>query len=112
MSFTRGAVWFVAIPDVGDKPALIVSWQPIQQALKSAIVARITSVEKRRSLPTAVQLAPGEAGLDQGVYVLCHDLFTIDRGLFRRHSATLSPPRLLEVVQRCVALSTSELGRS
>jgi mRNA-degrading endonuclease toxin of MazEF toxin-antitoxin module len=97
VSFTRGAVWFVDIPDVGDEPALIVSWQPIQQALGAAIVARITSVAKKRSLPTAVRLEPGEAGLDRGGYVLCHDLFTIDRELFRRQTGALSPPRLLEV---------------
>lgn len=97
MSFARGAVWFVAIPEVGDKPALIVSWQLIQRALNAAIVARISSVEKRRSLPTAVQLDAGEAGLDRGGYVLCHDLFTIDRDLFRRYTGTLSPARLIEV---------------
>ena len=32
MSFTRGAVWFVELPGAGDKPVLIVSWQPIQKA--------------------------------------------------------------------------------
>jgi mRNA-degrading endonuclease toxin of MazEF toxin-antitoxin module len=97
MSFSRGAVWFVAIPEVGDKPALIVSWQPIQQALNAAIVARITSAEKRRSLPTAVRLEPGDGGLEQAGFVLCHDLFTVDRDLFRRYAGTLSPQKLLEV---------------
>ena len=82
----RGAVWFVDIPGVGDKPALIVSWQPIQDALKAAIVARITSAEKKRSLPTAISLNAGEGGLEQPGYVLCHDLFTIDRDQFRRHA--------------------------
>jgi mRNA-degrading endonuclease toxin of MazEF toxin-antitoxin module len=97
VSFTRGAVWFVDIPGVGDKPALIVSWQPIQQALEAAIVARITSAEKKRSLPTAVRVEAGDAGLDRPGYVLCHDLFTIDRDLFRRFSGSLTPQRLLEV---------------
>jgi len=97
VSFSRGAVWFVDIPGVGDKPALIVSWQPIQVALKAAIVARITSVEKKRSLPTAVRLDAGEAGLDQPGYVLCHDLFTIDRELFRRYSGELTLQKVLEV---------------
>ena len=97
MSFSRGAVWFVDIPGVGDKPALIVSWQPIQDALKAAIVARITSVEKKRSLPTAVPVGAGEAGLEQPGYVLCHDLFTIDRDLFRRYSGTLTLQKVLEV---------------
>ena len=97
MSFTRGAVWFVELPGIGDKPALIVSWQPIQRAFGVAIVARITSVGKRRALPTAVSLDAGEAGLDRGGYVLCHDLFTLDRDVFRRCTGRLSPPRLLQV---------------
>jgi mRNA interferase MazF len=97
VSLIRGAVWFVEIPGVGDKPALIVSWQPIQDALKAAIVARITSVEKKRSLPTAVALEAGEAGLEQPGYVLCHDFFTVDRELFRRHAGSLTPAKLLEV---------------
>jgi mRNA interferase MazF len=97
VSFTRGAVWFVEIPGVGDKPGLIVSWQPIQDALDAAVVARITSAAKRRSLPTAVALDTGEAGLEQPGFVLCHDLFTIDRDLFRRYAGSLSAPRLLEV---------------
>jgi mRNA-degrading endonuclease toxin of MazEF toxin-antitoxin module len=97
VSFSRGAVWFVALPGIGDKPALIVSWQPIQQALGVAIVARITSVEKRRGLPTAVPLDAGEAGLDRAGDVLCHDLLTLDREVFRRYTGRLSPPRLLQV---------------
>jgi mRNA-degrading endonuclease toxin of MazEF toxin-antitoxin module len=97
VSFTRGSVWFVGLPGIGDKPAVIVSWQPIQQALGAAIVARITSVEKRRALPTAVALDAGEAGLDRGGYVLCHDLFTLERDVFRRFTGRLSAPRLLQV---------------
>jgi len=97
VSFTRGSVWFVDLPGIGDKPALIVSWQPIQNALSAAIVARITSVAKSRSLPTSVALDAGEGGLQQPGYVLCHDLVTINRHSFRRHSGALTTPRLLEV---------------
>jgi mRNA-degrading endonuclease toxin of MazEF toxin-antitoxin module len=97
VSFARGAVWFVEIPGVGDKPALIVSWQPIQQALDSAIVARIRSVARRRSLPTAVGLEAGEAGLEHPGFVICHDLSTINRDRFRRYVGTLPPAKLLEV---------------
>ena len=85
------------VPGVGDKPALIVSWQPIQEALATAIVARITSVEKKRSLPTAVRLEGGDGGLERPGYVLCHDLLTIDRSRFRRYSGDLSVAKLLEV---------------
>jgi len=82
---------------VGDKPALIVSWQPVHEGLDAAIVARITSVEKRRTLPTTVPLSAGEGGLDRAGFVLCHDLFTIDRARFRRYSGLLAPPTLLEI---------------
>jgi mRNA-degrading endonuclease toxin of MazEF toxin-antitoxin module len=97
VSFSRGAVWFVEIPGVGDKPALIVSWQPIHRALNAAIVARITSVEKKRSLPTAIRLEAEDAGLERPGYVLCHDLFTLDRELFRRYSGMLTSQKLLAV---------------
>jgi mRNA-degrading endonuclease toxin of MazEF toxin-antitoxin module len=90
-------VWFVDIPGVGDKPALVVSWRPIQQALGAAIVARITSRTKRRTLPTAVPLERGEAALADGGFVLCHDLFTIDLARFRRQSGSLSTGRMLDV---------------
>jgi mRNA-degrading endonuclease toxin of MazEF toxin-antitoxin module len=76
---------------------VILSWQPIQQALNSAIVARIISVEKARSLPTAIELEAGEAGLERGGNVLCHDLFTIERDRFRRYAGSLPPRRLLEI---------------
>ena len=54
-------------------------------------------MEKRRALPTVVRLESGDGGLQQSGYVLCHELFTIERDLFRRYSGTLSPPKLFEV---------------
>jgi mRNA-degrading endonuclease toxin of MazEF toxin-antitoxin module len=108
VSFRRGAVWFVDLPGIGDKPALIVSWQPIQDTLRAAIVARITSVDRRRTLPTAVRLEAGEAGLERAGYVLCHHLVTRERAAFRRHAGDLAPGRLAEVeraLRRALALT-------
>ena len=97
MTVARGSVWFVDIPGVGDKPALVVSWRPIQAALDAAIVARVTSRVRRRTLPTAVPIDAGEGGLQEAGHVLCHDLFTIPLGRFRRRAGTLSAARMLEV---------------
>ena len=97
MTFRRGSVWFVDIPGVGDKPAVVVSWQPIQEALGAAIVARVTSARKRRSLPTAVELDAGNGGLTEPGYVLCHELSTVPLARFRRQLGRLSTPKLLEV---------------
>jgi hypothetical protein len=71
----------------------------------------MTSAEKRRALPTAVHLDAGEAGLDRGGYVLCHDLFTLDREVFRRYAGRLSPPRLFSSRMRCAGPSTSNAAR-
>ena len=97
MRLARGDVWFVDFPNVGDKPALVLSWQPIHDALGAAIVARITSRTKRRSLPTAVELGAQEAGLSEPGYVLCHDLATIRVERFRRRCGALPSSRLGEV---------------
>jgi mRNA-degrading endonuclease toxin of MazEF toxin-antitoxin module len=97
VSFRRGAVWFVDLPDIGDKPVVIVSWQPLQDTLGAVIVARITSAERRRTLPTAVRLEASEGGLDRAGYVLCHHLVTRTREAFRRHVGNLPPVRMREV---------------
>jgi mRNA-degrading endonuclease toxin of MazEF toxin-antitoxin module len=97
VTLPRGSVWFVELPEIGDKPAVVVSWEPIQDALDAAIVARITSVERQRSLPTAVRLEAGEGGLEKAGYVLCHNLFTSRHETFRRRAGELSPERMAEV---------------
>jgi mRNA-degrading endonuclease toxin of MazEF toxin-antitoxin module len=93
----RGEVWFVDIPDVGDKPALIVSWDVVSTALDNAVVARITSVPRQRSVPTVVPLEVGEVeGLDRASWIVCHDLFTLPKP-FRRLAGSLRRERMLEV---------------
>ena len=97
MSHSRGAVWFAAIPGVGDKPVVIVSWDVLNRALESVIVARITSVERDRGLPTFVSLDPDDVdGLPLGSFVICHDLFALPKPL-RRFVGFVPTTRLLEI---------------
>lgn len=60
MSVTRGAVWWAAIPTLGNRPVLIVSAQALNRALSEVTVARITAVERERGIPTFVALEAGE----------------------------------------------------
>lgn len=97
MSYTRGAVWFAAIPDLGDKPVLIVSWDVVNHALRSVVVARVSSVERERTIPTVVSVPAGEIdALEERSFVICHDLFTLPKP-FRRFAGFLSARRMLEV---------------
>lgn len=107
MTYQRGEVWFVEIPDVGDKPALIVSWNVVNAALDNAVVARITSVPRQRPVPTVVPLEIGEVeGLDRRSWVVCHDLFTLPKP-FRRFAGSLPRERMADVdaaLRRALAL--------
>lgn len=98
--YERGDVWAVRIPDVGVKPAVVVSSRTVSLALRP-IVARITSVERARSVPTTVTLSGGEVeGLPDPSYVLCHDLTTVDEDGMSEHLGTVPRERLIEIEDR------------
>ena len=97
MTLERGGVYYVKLPDGGEKPGLVVSWNAVNRGLGAAVVARITSRERDRSLPTHVELNPGEAGLPQRSFVLCQDLTTLRESDFGRQVGMVHPGRLLEV---------------
>ena len=56
--YERGAVWTARLPGVGPKPVVIVSDRAVTLALHP-IVARVTSVERQRAIPTAVATRTG-----------------------------------------------------
>jgi mRNA-degrading endonuclease toxin of MazEF toxin-antitoxin module len=95
--YRRSAVWTVEIPDIGRKPAVIVSSLPVTLRL-NPIVARITSVDRERSLATAVALDADEVdGLPQASFVLGHDLYTLPASDLVKHLGWLQWERMLEV---------------
>jgi mRNA-degrading endonuclease toxin of MazEF toxin-antitoxin module len=73
----RGDVCWADLPSVGRKPVLVVSARVVTLALRS-IVVRITSLDRERPIPTAVELADGEVpGLPRRSWVVCHDPFAL-----------------------------------
>lgn len=100
MRFLRGSVWFAEIPDIGDKPVVVVSGDSINIALENVVVARVTSIERGRTLPTFVELEAGEvAGLPQRSFIICHDLFTLPKACFGRHLGDLEPYKVFQLEQ-------------
>jgi mRNA-degrading endonuclease toxin of MazEF toxin-antitoxin module len=70
-----GEVWWFELPRVGRKPGVVCSRRAVNLRLMP-VVARITTVDRERSVPTAVALAAGEVeGLNEHGYALAHDLF-------------------------------------
>lgn len=99
----RGEVRVVRWPGAGRKPAVVVSSNRVNRVLRQSVVARITSVDRERKLPTGVELAAGEGGLPLASWVLCHELVTLP-------SAELGPPlgRLYATRMRTVDSALAE----
>lgn len=95
--YRRGAVWMVELPNLGPKPAVIVSSRLVTLKL-NPIVARITSVARERTLATVVALSAGEVeDLPEASFVLAHDLFTLGEGGLVTYLGWLQSDRLFEV---------------
>jgi mRNA-degrading endonuclease toxin of MazEF toxin-antitoxin module len=97
MEILRGGIYFAALPNVGDKAVLVLSWDAINVGLRSPIVCQVTTRERERSLPTFVPLPAGAAGIEADSYILCHELVTLDAEDFRREVGMVPPAILVQV---------------
>jgi mRNA-degrading endonuclease toxin of MazEF toxin-antitoxin module len=93
----RGGLYFADLPGVGDKRVLVVSWNAINDGLRSPIVCLITSTQRARSLPTDVSVSAGEAGMGEDSWILCHEITTLDAERIRDEIGVLPPPLLVQV---------------
>lgn len=93
----RGDVGWATLPGIGRKPVVVVSSRVVSVALRP-VVARITSIERDRPLPTAVALEDGEvAGLPARSWIICHDLATLAGDEPLERLGALSPARMVDV---------------
>ena len=75
MIVDAGEVWWFELPRVGRKPGVVCSRRAVNLRLMP-VVARITTVDRERGLPTVVALDAGEVeGFDKDGFALAHDLF-------------------------------------
>jgi mRNA-degrading endonuclease toxin of MazEF toxin-antitoxin module len=92
----RGGIYY-ADYGVGDRTVLVVSWNAINNGMRSPIICQVTRTERERNLPTFVAIPAGEAVLEHDSNVLCHEILTLDLDDFRSEVGMLPVPRLLEV---------------
>ena len=104
MSRRRGYIYDGFLRDVPDepRPVLVVSADPVNRGLQP-IVAQVTTTERVRALPTFVVLEPGEAGVTQRSWVLCHELATLDEAdIDERPWGPMIPRHKLIAVERAL----------
>jgi mRNA-degrading endonuclease toxin of MazEF toxin-antitoxin module len=80
MNPQRGEIYLADIPGAGRKYVLVVSAQRLNWSLQNVTCARITAVERERSLPTWVEVPAGFVpALPAKSYVLAHDLYVLEK---------------------------------
>lgn len=97
----RGELFWVELPEIGRKPALVVSNNVRNERTSDVVVARVTSAPKP-DIATVVALAD-HSGAIAG-RVLCDSLHTVpQRHLVERAGAL--PRRTMDAVDRGLALA-------
>jgi mRNA-degrading endonuclease toxin of MazEF toxin-antitoxin module len=93
-----GEVWWFQLPRVGLKPGVVCSRRALNLRVMP-VVARITTVERDRALPTSVRIEADELeGLDEPCFALVHDLFLAGPAAPAiEHAGRLSASRLVEL---------------
>jgi mRNA interferase MazF len=84
----------------GRRPALVVQDDRLNRsAIRTTVVAAITSNLLLAAAPSNVRLRRGEAGLPRASVVNVSQLRTMDRSRLVEHVGTLGPERLHEVLR-------------
>lgn len=98
MIVDSGEVWWFDLPGVGRKPGVVCSRRTVNLSVLP-VIARITTVDRERSLPTTVALDDGEVdALGQRSWILAHDLFLAGPGTpLLDRAGRLGPARLVEL---------------
>lgn len=92
----RGEVWFATTPG-GGRPVLVLTRDPVAERIGSVVVAAVTRTV--RGLVSELELTPARDGVPTDCVVNFDNLHTLPRGAFRRHIATLAPPRMRDACQ-------------
>ncbi|MCA1833729.1 MAG: type II toxin-antitoxin system PemK/MazF family toxin [Actinomycetota bacterium] len=82
----RGQVYFVALPQIGDKPLLIVSNNVRNAALPTVLAVRVTSAPKP-ALSSIVLLTKDDPLHGR---VLCDDVLLVPKDRLKRRAGALS----------------------
>lgn len=90
MSFNRGEVWLADLnptqgsEQAGTRPVIVFQEGTLAKFTTTIITIPLTSNLRRAALPTCVQIAKGEGGLNQDSVALCHQIRVLDRSRLSR----------------------------
>jgi len=104
LSRRRGYIYDGFLRDLPDdpKPVLIVSSDAVNRGLQPVVV-QVTTTERVRLLPTYVELQPGEGGVHERSYVLCHEIATLeDEDISEEPWGPMIPAQKLVAVERAL----------
>lgn len=107
MTRQRGYIYDGFLRDCPDdpKPVLVVSANAVNRGMQP-IVVQVTKTERPRSLPTYVVLEPGEGGVTDRSYVLCHEIATLgDEDLSEAPWGPMIPLEKLVAVERALRVA-------
>jgi mRNA interferase MazF len=94
VSLARGAVIDIDVPDLGRRPAVVVTRNTLIPLLTTVTVARVTSTI--RGLRTEVDIGAAH-GLHRDSVVNCTDVFTVPKGAVGRTRGSLRPVELRQL---------------
>ena len=94
----RGEVWWVDEPELGRRPACVLTRQEAIGVLRRVTVAPATRTV--RSIPTELELGPAD-GMPERCALSLDNLRTVPKAMLTERITSLSPTRLREL---CTAL--------
>lgn len=95
----RGEVWWCELPDVGRRPAVVLSRDAAIPRLRRALVAPCTTTV--RGLPSEVLLEPGEDPIGQPCAVNLDSVESVSVGVMVERLGRLGDERMTQI---CAAL--------
>jgi mRNA-degrading endonuclease toxin of MazEF toxin-antitoxin module len=107
LSHQRGYIYDGFLRDIPDepKPVLVVSSDAVNRGLQPVVV-QVTTTERVRMLPTYVTLEPGEGGVHERSYILCHEIATLgDEDIAKEPWGPMIPAQKLVAVERALMVA-------
>ena len=107
MTVHRGEVWLANLnptrgsEQAGVRPVLVFQNDTINRFTTTVLAIPLTTNLRRAALPSCVQVAQGEGGLESASVLLCHQLRALDKTRLHRKLGTVSPATMA-AVERCV----------
>ncbi len=88
----------------GIRPALVIQNNKGNQVSPTIIVCAITSANKK-NLPTHVEVAPDETGLEKHSIILAEQVRTISKSRIIKKCGTVNSKKIVEKIQKSLAIS-------